>query len=107
VRKDVESYLVNEISNFPTHWNPHQKLEFIKLALRSKILEIRQRNKSAILIDKMKEELDTLMNDHDSTVQSERIRELQVSIQEYQTMEEEKLRIRAGVKARVVKWVRT
>jgi exonuclease III len=41
----IRCHLESEIQKFPSHWNPHQKLEYIKIALRTKMLEIRRQHK--------------------------------------------------------------
>ena len=41
----IKSEICNAIEEFPLHWNPHLKLDYIKLVIRTKILEIRAANK--------------------------------------------------------------
>ena len=43
--KEIKSDIEQAIKEFPSHWNPHQKLDFIKVVIRTKVLEIRSKNR--------------------------------------------------------------
>ena len=58
VVKSIKEEIVKAIEDFPTHWNPHLKLDYVKLVIRTKILEFRAVNKkeketTQVLIDKV------------------------------------------------------
>ena len=42
---EIRDEIHKAIKDFPPHWNPHLKLDYIKLVIRTKILEIRAINK--------------------------------------------------------------
>ena len=97
-RNLIRNYLQEEITNIPNEWNPHQKLEFVKLLLRSKVLELRGANRISNSLINMKEELDRILNNSDISINSEKVAELQVNIQAMEKSQDEKARIKAGIK---------
>ena len=42
---EIKAEIGKAIEDFPPHWNPHLKLDYVKLVIRTKILEIRALNK--------------------------------------------------------------
>ena len=42
---EIKAEICKAIEDFPPHWNPHLKLDYLKLVIRTKILEIRAVNK--------------------------------------------------------------
>jgi exonuclease III len=94
----IRNYIQDEISNIPNAWNPHQKLEFVKLLLRSKILELRGAKRTTDALKAMKDELDRIINNSDVDMNSERIAELQVNILAMQKIQDERARVQAGIK---------
>ena len=57
--EEVRNVINTEINNFPAHWDPHQKLDYIKVVIRTKVLEIKARNKNnESLIQTLKSELE-------------------------------------------------
>jgi exonuclease III len=97
-RNLIRNYLQEEITNMPNEWNPHQRLEFVKLLLRSKVLELRGANRTTDSLKNMKDELDRIINNSDISINGEKIAELQFNIQTMQKIEDEKARIKAGIK---------
>ena len=56
---EIRNEIRKAIEEFPVHWNPHQKLEYIKVVLRTVTLEIRARNKiTETQLGILKEELE-------------------------------------------------
>lgn len=97
-RNLIRAYLQEEITNMPNHWNPHQKLEYVKLLLRSKVLELRGANRITNSLKNLKEELDRILNNSDLRRNSEKIAELQLNIQAMEKNQDEKARIKAGIR---------
>ena len=98
LRKDI----IDAIRDFPMHWDPHKKLDFIKVVIITKVLEIRARNKiTETQLDKLRSELEKfsnlgILND----TQAEEFNNLRVSIYHEEERQSEKLIIMAGIKWR-------
>ena len=45
VVREIRDEIQKAIREFPLHWNPHLKLDYVKMVIRTKILEIRSVNK--------------------------------------------------------------
>ena len=90
------------ILNFPSHWNPHQRLDFIKVIIRTKVLEIRSTNKRKDSdLDKLQSELEALSEKSClSNEEAEKFNSLRMEIYQLTERQAEKLRITAGIKWR-------
>ena len=99
---EIKTEICKAIQDFPHHWNPHLKLDFIKLVIRTKILEIRARNK------KVKDSIQHLrdkVNDFCTltSLSSQQVTDFANARSELYNAEEieaERLRLAAGVKWR-------
>ena len=97
-RDDIGKELKEAISNCPAHWNPHQKLEYVKVVLRTKTLEIRAHNKVT------QNDLELFRNElleynklpFLDEVQTREFNELRMKIYREEEKAEERLRIMAG-----------
>ena len=104
-KEDCEALrkVINDaIKDFPMHWDPHKKLDFIKVVIRTKVLEIRARNKiTETQLDKLRTELEKYSNlDILSDTQAEEFNNLRVNMYHEEERQAEKLRIMAGIKWR-------
>ena len=99
---EIKSEIEQAIKEFPSHWNPHQKLDFIKVVIRTKVLEIRSKNRlNQNELEVLRQQIETYkslptLNEQ----QSKEFNELRSRIYEVEENESEKLRILAGVKWR-------
>ena len=88
-------------NQMPAHWNPHQKLDFVKMMLRSKTLELRQMRKFAGSCDSIREEINSIaLTSPLSASDSLKIDSLKLRLHELEEAEAESLRIKAGVRWR-------
>ena len=96
IRKEIEQ----AVKDFPRHWNPHQKLDFIKLVIRTNVLELRAKNKSNITpIETLRAKLDsynasTFLDEQ----QAKDFNHIRSELYRQEELEAEKHRIMAGVK---------
>ena len=101
-RDELRKEIVNSINNFPSHWNPHQKLDFVKMAIRTKTLELRFKDKiDNNLLVKLKNDLDfikSLPQLKDDEVNL--FNDLRTMVYEEEEKQAERLKILAGVKWR-------
>jgi len=83
-------------------WDPHMRLEYIKMTIRSVVLEIRKRKRSESLeLDNMKCRLNSLLNDSPASAETrEEIDKLNVDIYKLEEEMDHKLMTMAGVKWR-------
>ena len=44
-KEELRKEIAENIRGFPSHWNPHQKLDYIKMVIRTKTLELRNKDK--------------------------------------------------------------
>ena len=101
-REEPRREISEAITNFPKHWDPHQKLDYIKVVIRTKVLEIRSYNKiTEAQLDSLRRELDeyskyTYLNE----AQANAFNNLRITIHNEEERQAEKLRIIAGVKWR-------
>ena len=96
----IKAEINKAIEEFPSHWNPHQKLDFIKLVIRTNILELRAKHKSSnFLVDALRAALNQFSSfpslDSDQTEQFNSIR---AKLSREEDILSDKLRIMAGVK---------
>ena len=85
----------------PNHWNAHQKLDFIKMILRSKALELRQMKKHENSCESVRAEINSIILDAPlDNDKAGQIETLKLKLQELEELEAESLRIKAGVKWR-------
>ena len=99
---NIRSAINDAIREFPKHWNPHQKLDYVKVVLRTITLEIRSMNKMPrSIIDLLRLELEEfnklIFLDEDQT---KKFNELRVNLYREEEKQAERLRIMAGVKWR-------
>ena len=100
--EELKGEIIAAISEFPTHWDPHQKLDYIKVFIRTKVLEIRAKNKITISqLELLRNELDEFSKlPSIDEEQSKSFNELRAVIHREEEKQSEKLRIIAGVKWR-------
>ena len=96
----IKNEICKAIDEFPKHWNPHQKLDFIKVVIRTNTLELRSKNKiSTQSIELLPQEIDSFKAiptlDEQQSVEFNNIRSKLYKEEEVQS---EKLRIMAGIK---------
>ena len=96
----IRDEISKAIADFPNHWTPHQQLDFIKLVIRTNILEIRAKNKvSNESIDSLKDELNSFNVFSTLTEQQiDRFNYVRAKLYQEEGVQAEKLRIMAGVK---------
>ena len=99
---EIRNEIRKAIEEFPVHWNPHQKLEYIKVVLRTVTLEIRARNKiTETQLGILKEELEQFNKlDFLDKNQTKIFNDLRASIYTEEEKQAEKLRMLAGVRWR-------
>ena len=86
-------------SQIPSHWNPHQVHEFLKMTLRSKTLEVRAMNRNQTNVSSIKERINQLLRV--PTVDSLRaVDQLKAELFQAEEVEAEVIRLRAGIKWR-------
>ena len=101
-KEELKKEILDSIKNSPSYWNPHQKLEYIKMVIRTKTLELRCKDKiNDELLSKLKADLEFLktlshLNDDEANL----FNELRSMIYEEEEKQTEKLKIMAGVKWR-------
>ena len=60
-KDELRKEILDSIMKSPSHWNPHQKLEYIKMVIRTKTLELRCKDKiNDELLSKLKADLEFL-----------------------------------------------
>ena len=99
-REELRKEIFNNIKCFPAHWDPHQKLDFIKMVIRTKTLELRCKDKiNDNLLSQLKADLEYLKNrpslDENESILFNNIRTM---VYEEEEKQAERLRIMAGVK---------
>ena len=101
-KDELRKEISNSINDFPSHWNPHQKLDYVKMTIRTKTLELRFKDKiDSGLLSKLKNDLEFLkslthLNDEESIL----FHELRSLVYEEEEKQAERLKIAAGVKWR-------
>ena len=99
---ELKNEINQAIETLPLHWDPHQKLDFMKVVIRTKVLEIRSRNKiSESQIQKLRKELEefnqlAILEEH----QIQAFNDLRLALYKEEEREAERLRIKAGIKWR-------
>ena len=100
-RQWLASQLEHCQSQFLDHWNPHQKLEFTKIMLRTKTLELRQMKKFEDSISSIKEEINSIVRISPITrEQAVQLEQLRQRLSAAEDQEAEVYKIKAGVKWR-------
>ena len=101
-KEELRKEIAENIRGFPSHWNPHQKLDYIKMVIRTKTLELRNKDKiDDSLLSQLRanlEYLKTLTNLNDNEV--DLFNNLRSMVYEEEEKQAEKLKIMAGVKWR-------
>ena len=83
------------------HWNPHMKLDFIKMMLRAKALELRQMRKFTDNSANIKSEIESIMANAPITIENSiKLDALKLKLSEIEEVEEQILSMKAGVKWR-------
>ena len=96
----IKQEICNAIKEFPSHWTPHQKLDFVKVVIRTNILEIRAKNKITLdSIELLRQELNfynsiPTLNEQ----QSINFNSIRSELYKAEEAHSEKLRIMAGIK---------
>ena len=98
----IKDEITKAINEFPTHWTPHLKLDYVKLVIRTKILEIRaankrDRNSIQVLRDKVNYYCSLPFLDSQQVSEFAKARTLLYREEE---LEAERLRLAAGIKWR-------
>ena len=98
----VRNVILNAKREFIADWSPHNRLEYVKLMIRSSILSIRaRRNREISELEKLKIELNYMENS--PVLSNEMINEIEIirtKIDRVEEYTEEQLRIKSGVKWR-------
>lgn len=85
------------------HWNPHTKLEFLKLMIRSKTLELRQMRKRENNSEALRNQIDDLtssMNNSNGAVVAQQLESLKRQLYQSDELEQDFLRRKAAIKWR-------
>ena len=100
-RQWIHSQLRLHESQFPVHWNAHQKLDFLKMILRTKTLELRHMKKFENRCSLVREEINSIILTAPlDPAKAAQLDELKLRLHELEEIEAETLRIKAGVKWR-------
>ena len=95
----VHDRLCVAVDQIPELWNPHLKLEFIKMTLRSKALEVRLMRKKETSSRTLKEHINKIMEKpHLAIDDVDELDVLNTKLHEIEELEQEELSSRAGVK---------
>ena len=99
---EIKAEIQKAIQDFPLHWNPHLKLDFIKLVIRTKVLEIRSKHKKVkdsihLLKDKISDFCSLTSPSSQQITEFAKARSELYKAEEY---EAERLRLAAGIKWR-------
>ena len=106
VRNDSDhAWLLEQLNRateqIPVHWNPHLKLDFVKMILRAKTLELRQMRKREDDSSAIREEIkSTLTKAPLSGEDSLKLDSLKLKLREIEEAEAATLSMKAGVKWR-------
>ena len=97
---EIKAEIQKAIQDFPLHWNPHLKLDFIKLVIRTKVLEIRSKHKKVkdsihLLKDKISDFCSLTSPSSQQITEFAKARSELYKAEEY---EAERLRLAAGIK---------
>ena len=98
--ESIRNEIIKAINEFPSHWNPHQKLDFVKLVIRTNVLEVRAKNKisndsvTALRVELDRYNLLTTLNEQ----QTANFNQIRSRLYREEEIENEKLRIMAGVR---------
>ena len=100
--KEIKAEICKAIEDSPPHWDPHLKLDYVKMVIRTKILEIRAvNNKTRDSIQTIKDRVASFSSL--SYLDSQQVTEFAKARSELYKAEEyeaEKLRLAAGIKWR-------
>ena len=99
---EIKAEICNAIKDFPSHWNPHLKLDYVKLVIRTKVLEIRALNKKNVDAIHLLREKVTFFNSLPTlnNQQATDFANARVELYKAEESEAEKLRLAAGIKWR-------
>ena len=100
--EELRKVIVEEIEGFPTHWNPHQRLDYIKMVIRTKTLELRSRDKiNNDTLTKLKADIEFLKSlPHLSDDEAKLFNDTRLLVYEEEEKQAERLKIMAGVRWR-------
>ena len=97
----LREQLNKAISEIPAHWTPHLKLDYLKMTLRSKTLDLRQMRKREDSSATIRGEIeDIISNPPLSQEASQRLDSLKLKLREIEEAESLTLSLKAGVKWR-------
>ena len=98
-KEELRKEIMENIQGIPSHWNPNQKLDYIKMVIRTKTLELRYKDKiDNDLLSQLKANLEYLktlphLNDNEANL----FNDLRSMVYEEEEKQAEKLKIMAGV----------
>ena len=101
-REELRKEIAENIRGLPPHWNPHQNLDYIKMIIRTKTLELRCKDKiDNDLLSQLKANLEYLkslskLNDSEADL----FNSLRLMVYEEEEKQAEKLKLMAGIKWR-------
>ena len=98
----VRGEIIKAIETFPSNWTPHLKLDYVKLVIRTNVLEIRSKNRNSDnSIESLRRDLDYFSSltslDNDQAAEFNAIRSKLYKAEE---VEAERLKLIAGIKWR-------
>ena len=100
-RQWLKDQLIQQESQIPHQWSPHLKLDFIKMILRSKALELRQMRKFTNNCIELREEIKQLiMSAPLNAEKAAKLDTLKLRLYDLEELESETLSIKAGVRWR-------
>ena len=102
VVKEIKAEICKAIGEFPPYWNPHLKLDYIKMVIRTKILELRAvNNKTRESIQTLRDKVDFFSSlSYLNSVQALEFANARSELYKAEESEAEKLRLAAGIKWR-------
>ena len=99
--KEIKEEICRAIEEFPPQWNPHLKLDYVKMVIRTKILEVRAVNNKKDSIQTIRDKVTYFSSlpylDNQQVTDFANARSELYKAEEY---EAEKLRLAAGIKWR-------
>ena len=94
----VKKHIEDTVAQFPGHWDPHMRLEYLKVVIRTKVLELRKMRISSSSSQSIKDRINSLISSNCSQSDIDLIESLKVELAKAESVEAEAMRIRAGAK---------
>ena len=95
----IKQQLEDAKLQIPSHWNPHQSHDFLKMILRSKTLEARAMNKTHSSSQALKDKINQLLL-HPTDEAVREVESLKTELLQAEESEAEVIRLKAGIKWR-------